>query len=322
MLVIKFGRADLANVRFAISPLVELHRSVLALEEPSARALHLPWIREALPRVKPRHLELLRALQPRNVYTPDFIHPPPSSPIARLEDELEEMLATPPDRVRDEVLVAYPNGEVPAILRPFLDRPETALRKLAEVIRKYWAAVLEAHWPRLQAVLEGDVLYRARQMADGGASRLFADLHPEAWFDGDSLRIEKKWKDTLVLDGRGLLFVPSAFAWPKLAAITEGPWQPTLLYPARGVGSLWEPVEHASEEALVALLGQRRATVLSALDMPRSTTDLASDLGLSSASISQHLGVLRDAGLVRANRVKRVVLYARTPRGDSLLQTG
>ena len=45
-------------------------------------------------------LELLRALQPQDVYTPDFIHPPPSSPLAEFEDELTEMLAVPEERVR------------------------------------------------------------------------------------------------------------------------------------------------------------------------------------------------------------------------------
>ena len=112
--------------------------------------------------------------------------------------------------------------------------------------------------------------------------------------------------------------MPSAFVWPKLAAITQGPWQPTLIYPARGVGTLWEPGGPAAPDTLAALLGGRRAAVLADLDAPRSTTELAQRLALPPASVSQHLAVLRDAGLVDANRVGRVVLYARTRRGDSL----
>jgi DNA-binding transcriptional ArsR family regulator len=319
MLVVRFNRSDLANIRFAISPLVELHQSVRALDDPSMQALHLPWIVESLPRADPAHLELLRALQPRNVYTPDFVHPPPSSPLARFEDEVGEMLATPPDEVREEVLYAYQHTPPPAVLRKLIEEPDAGLAQLAEVLRSYWSAVLESHWPRIRGVLEGDVLYRARQLADGGANKLLADLHPEAWFEDGALKVEKPWDADVVLDGRGLLFVPSVFGWPKLAAITEGPWQPTLIYPARGVGTLWEPGAPGSPDALVALMGRRRAAVLSALEVPRSTSDLASRLDLSPASVSQHLSVLRDAGLVHANRVKRVVLYARTPRGDALL---
>jgi DNA-binding transcriptional ArsR family regulator len=171
-------------------------------------------------------------------------------------------------------------------------------------------------------VLEGDVLYRARQLADGGVNQLLADLHPEAWFEDGALKIEKPWDAEVTLHGRGLLLVPSAFGWPRLAAITEGPWQPTLIYPARGVGTLWEPGAPGSIDALVALVGRRRAAVLSSLDVPRTTSDLAARLGLSAASVSQHLAVLRDAGLVHSNRVKRAVLYARTPRGDALVRPG
>jgi hypothetical protein len=319
MLVIRFGRRDLANVRFAISPLVEVHRSVRALDDPAARALHLPWITASRELVADVDVDLLRALQPRNAYTPDFVHPPPSSPLAQLDDELAEMLATPGGQIRAEIGHAYRNAAVPAVLRPFIDEPDVAVARLADVIRDYWQLALAPHWQRLRNVLEGDVLYRARQIADGGASRLLADLHPEVRFEQDALIIEKPWQATRELDGRGLLFVPSAFVWPLLAAITEPPWQPTLIYPARGVGTLWDPGHAAAPQALSTLLGRRRAAVLADLDAPRSTSELAHRLGLSTPSVSQHLAVLRDAGLVHANRVGRVVLYGRTPRGDQLL---
>jgi hypothetical protein len=42
MLIMRFGSEDLANVRFAISPAIEVVRSLSALRDPAARALHLP----------------------------------------------------------------------------------------------------------------------------------------------------------------------------------------------------------------------------------------------------------------------------------------
>jgi Family of unknown function (DUF5937)/Helix-turn-helix domain len=318
MLVLRFGPDDLANVRFAISPMVEVYRSVRALEDPAAQAIHLPWITSTRERVADLELDLLQALQPIEVYSPDFIHPPPTTPLAELEDELEEMVATPADRVRAEVQATYRRTEMPAVLRPFVDEPDAAVAALADLVRTYWDRALAPHWERLRALLEGDVLYRARQMADGGAHRLFADIHPELRFADDALWIEKRVDVTYTLDGRGLLFVPSAFAWPRMTAVTEPPWQPTLMYPARGVATLWDPGRAAAPEALAALLGHRRASVLAALDAPRSTTELAGALGLSAASVSQHLRVLRDAGLANGHRVGRSVLYVRSPTGDSL----
>jgi DNA-binding transcriptional ArsR family regulator len=315
MLVLRFGPGDLANVRFAISPLMELHRSVRALDDPGAQAIHLPWIAAARESTRDVDLDLLRTLQPRGTYSPDFIHPPPRSPLTELEDELAEMLTTPADEVRAEI------GRLGSrkILRPFLEEPDAALSALADVIRGYWRRALEPHWERLRGLLRGDVLYRGRRLADGGARFLFADLHPEARFEQGELRVEKPWHAKLALDGRGLLLVPSAFTWPVISAITEPPWQPTLMYPARGVGLLWEPAETATPASLRALLGHRRAAVLAALDAPRPTSEVAQRLGLSAPSVSQHLGVLKAAGLVHASRVGRLVMYARTQRGDVLL---
>src|SRR3954468_3015447 len=101
MVTVRLGPEDVANLRFAISPLMELHNSVRALEHPEAKALHLPWVAATRDRVRDLDMALLHALHPRGSYTPDFIDPPPRSPLGELEDDLEEMLGPPPGgRVR------------------------------------------------------------------------------------------------------------------------------------------------------------------------------------------------------------------------------
>ena len=185
-------------------------------------------------------------------------------------------------------------------------------------MRAYWERALAPHWERMRALLEGDVLHRARQLADGGAQRLLAGIHPELRFAGDTLFVDMPFHGELDLGGRGLLLVPSAFTWPRPSASIEPPYQPFVVYPARGVAALWEPARAAPPAALAALMGARRACVLGALSAPRSTTELARALELSPGSVSQHLGVLRDAGLVDAHRVGRIVLYARSPTGEAL----
>ena len=151
------------------------------------------------------------------------------------------MVATPAERVRAEVRDTYARRPLPPALEPFIADPARAVRDLARLVRVYWDRTLAPHWPRLRALLEGDVLYRARRMADGGAQQLFADLDPSvSWKDG-VLRVDKRVQATVELDQRGLLFVPSVFVWPAVLLITAPPWQPTLLYPARGVELLWEP---------------------------------------------------------------------------------
>ena len=240
----RFGPEDVANVRFAISPLMELHNSVRTLDHPEAKALHLPWVAATRARVaRPRHLRPAGAPALPRTYTPGL--PQPTASAARSatsSTELAAMLATPADQVRTEVRrVAQP---LPALLQPLLEddpRPRSPRSPI-------WSARTgSARSPRtgsaIRALLEGDVLYRARRLADAGAQRLFADIHPELRFADDTLFIDMPFDGHLDLEGRGLLFVPSAFTWPRPSASLEA--QPFVVYPARGIASLWDPARAA-----------------------------------------------------------------------------
>jgi DNA-binding HxlR family transcriptional regulator len=319
VIAMRMGADALAYVRFGISPLVETLRSVRVLADPASQALHLPWVAKARARTEDLDLAVLLALQPGDAYSPDFVHPPPTSPLAEFEQELGRMAATPPAQVRREVERAYAGRSMPSALKAVVASPGPAVRRLAELLAEYWRRVLEPDWPRIRAVLEGDVLYRARRMADGGAQGLFGDLQPTVASSDGVLRIAKRADGALDLDERGLLLVPSVFVGPAVSALMDPAWQPALVYPARGAGMLWEPAAPATTEALAALIGRRRGAILTALDQPRSTAELGRRLGLSGSSVSQHLGVLERAGLIHRHRVGRVVLYMRTPAGEAVV---
>jgi DNA-binding HxlR family transcriptional regulator len=326
MLEIVFDTEALTRVRFAISPTIELVASTAVLEDPSRGALHLPWVERARSRTAHLDLSPIRALQGSDTYNPDFIHPLPESPLTRFEEELESMTTTPPEQIRQEVRVAYEGRAMPRVLDSFVSEPRAAVQGLAELMRSYWQSAIAEDWERIRALLEHDVLYRARQIADGGTRALFADLDATVSWDEGVLRIDKECEGhlkfcdgRLELGARGLLLIPSVFAWPKVFVVTAPPWQPTLIYPARGVGMLWESRRDAAPDALSRLLGRNRAAVLTALDCPRSTTELAGLLGVSTGGISQQLNVLAEAGLVNRRRVRRHVLYLRTCDGDALV---
>ncbi len=321
MISARFDTEALVRVRFAISPMLETIRSVTALDDPAACALHLPWAEATSSQIGDLDLSPLRALQSSRGYNPDFVNPPPSGPLAEMDDELEVMLATPAAQIRAEVSGAYTGQPLPAVLEPFLSEPRRAIARLADLMRAYWDRALAEHWPRIRSLLEHDVLYRARQIADGGTRSLFADLDPRVSWDSGVLEVDVECGETteLDLDERGLLLLPSVFVWPKLTIVTAPPWQPTLIYPARGIGMLWSPQRPAPPDALAKLVGASRAALLIALDSPRSTTDLATELGISTGGVSQHLAILREAGLVHGRRVQRVVLYLRSADGDALV---
>jgi DNA-binding transcriptional ArsR family regulator len=171
-------------------------------------------------------------------------------------------------------------------------------------------------------------VYRVGQLTSRGWAAALSGLHPDlSWHQG---RIELcRWSndEDAELGGRGLLFIPSVFVWPRLALTLDPPWPPALIYPARGVAALWQ--EPATEDAyrggtgaLGRLIGSSRAAVLLALEEPASTSQLAATLGQSLGGIGDHLAVLRAAGLITRARSGRSVLYRRTAMGDALAAAG
>ena len=317
-----FTVEDLARTRFAISPMWELERSLMALRDPSTAALHLPWLRSLSGRLGGIELEPAVALIPTSGFSPDFITPPPAGPVGSVEDDLAALRRTPVRQIRREMELFRSQHPRSRVVRPWLDHPRREVRRLAGILEADWARAVEPEWPRIRAFLDADIAHRARRLADGGPAALFDDLHPDVGWGGDHLDVPvRRHSATIELAGRGLLLMPSAFQWARPAVIDLEPWQPTLIYPARGVATLWDDAP-AAPDGLARLLGATRASALADLSAPRSTTELARRLSISAANASHHLSALRGGGLVSARREGRVVLYVRTPTGDALVGAG
>ncbi|MFJ2777290.1 DUF5937 family protein [Kitasatospora sp. NPDC087315] len=318
-----FSVNDLAQTRFAVSPLWEVVTSLRALATAPVPALHRRWAEQVRPRLVGAGLERgrLAALVPATGHLPDFLNPTPAGPSPALADELTAITATAPEQVRADLdrLAAEHGGRLPARLRPLYRDPPAQLPRVAAEIETYWQLALAPYWARIRAVLEADVFHRARQAVEHGTARVLDDLHETVRWDGRALRLEQRHCAVERLDaGAGLLLVPSVFAWPRVLTRSLPPDPPQLAYPARGIAALWERRPGSRSDALAAVLGRSRARLLTELDSPASTTELARRTGLSAAAVSQHLTALRSADLTSAHRAGHAVLYARTAVADAL----
>jgi biotin operon repressor len=299
---------DLAGVRFAISPFNELSLSLRAWRDPGRYPLHLPWIHELTRARADLDTETLDELVNGILWTPDFLNPLPASPVTRLEDEFTLVAATPASVVeRDLRLLHGPDYRPPPLSR------------ILSALEGYWERCFAPHWPRMRALLEGDVTYRGREIAQRGLAAMFADLAGRVSLVGDVVEVRLRTGVTWTRATAGeLTLTPSL--WTLNASTPISPDEPPLIiYAARGMGTLWEPQPLPAPGALTALLGSMRAGLLVQLGTPASSTELAARLGVSTTAVNQHLRALRAGGLLVSARHGRSVLYRRSDVADRLL---
>ncbi|WP_432040607.1 DUF5937 family protein [Streptomyces cucumeris] len=315
--------SDLVRMRFAMSPMWEVGPSLRLLHSGSAHPVHRTWAEQVRPRLTAAGLDRgwLVELVPPAGYVPDFLNPAPTRPAPTLSEELAGIVATSAARVRHDLdRLGQEQGRLGPRTRSLYADPAARLPRVAEEIEHYWELALAPYWARMQALLEADIFHRSRQVAEHGVGRLFNALHPSVSWDDNALRLDRRQRPlSREAAGAGLLLIPSVFTGPSPFTSVAPPEPPQLAYPARGTGTLWasRPVPRA--DALSAVLGRSRTVLLTELETPASTTELARRTGLSAAGVSQHLTALRNAGLVSAHRAGRSVLYARTSVAESVL---
>ncbi|MFB7325934.1 ArsR/SmtB family transcription factor [Streptomyces sp. NPDC056190] len=317
----------LARTRFAVSPLHEAAATLLPWGLRPATDTD-PWVARARRGLRRARLPLLSELAlDGGGYVPDFLSPHPTGPSPTVEEELEQVRNTPPDRVLFE-LEALRDGrphnglagaEVPPRVSRAMDRGGGYVaRQVAEELGRYWDLAFAPYWEAAQAVLEAEVDRCAGVLARHGAAALFNSLHPGiAWSDG-TLRVDSRF--TVEVAVPLLIVVPSLVVPQPTVAVDPvrgGRRPPMVACPVRDRAAVPQP----PSDELARLLGPTRAGLLTALARPASTTELARHHFLSPATVSYHLGVLHKSGLVTRTRSGRAVLYHRTPAGSRLTGT-
>lgn len=318
MIRIELTDDDLGRTRLALSPLWELVASLFWLHTDQPSAEYAPWVasaRSALRGVELGPLDLSIAF-PR--YVPDFAAPIPTDPLPSLAAEIETVRSTDPALVRADI-VEYWADDPPPPWDAFVTRPKEMVDRLADALHAYWDATLADDWPRLRAVLEGEMLGRARALALSGPAAVLEELHPSVRWRRPVIELFKDKDFEMHLDGRPLVLIPLVFARGVLMGVSEGQRAVAIGYQARGTSALWAPAAVDDDGRLDLLFGHGRATVLRALERPATTTELARRLSYAPSTVSAHLDVLARAGLVDRHRARRSVFYGLNETGASLV---
>src|SRR3954465_12770226 len=140
MATYEFGLEDLTRLRFAISPMWEVVASLRRLRAPSGAGIHLPSLNDPRDSGALQDIDLAAALTltPTVGYVPDFLTPPPSTPLARFEDEIELVARPAPTQVPNDMRLCGGRRKLPPVLEHFETQPRKAVKQLADVLERYW----------------------------------------------------------------------------------------------------------------------------------------------------------------------------------------
>ncbi|MCE7004471.1 winged helix-turn-helix domain-containing protein [Kibdelosporangium philippinense] len=327
MLRIHFTAADLMRIRIRTEPdpLWEVLLSLHMLQTGHGAIVFDGWRKEVRRVLRPS-VSLLTALAPPTGYSPDFLTPDCDS--ADIDHGLERLLATSRDELHQDMARLAAGSPVPRWTSMLADGDAGVLQEVASAIKAYFTTAVLPYWPNIRTHIRTDRDKRADLATDRGFEKLLNTLHPTMRWRAPVLEVDYPVEQDLHLDGRGLVLIPSFFCWRNPIKSADPARAPVLVYPVdrdlswpsgRDVDSI-----APRPESLTALLGRTRAAVLRAIaDMPlQNTSALAKSAGISLSGASQHVTVLRDAGLVVTHRHNGAAVHKLSARGALLLGDG
>ncbi|MEU1469298.1 winged helix-turn-helix domain-containing protein [Streptomyces sp. NPDC005761] len=325
MLRVHFTSEDLARVRVAPGPdfLWEISNSVQTLQRRDGERVFGTWRRWVRPRLSasPR---LLSSLLPPRGYSPDFLTPT-SGDRATLQAALDTLMSTPRPRLRTDLTHLAGSFQLPGWVGSLAGGDTDTLRRLGGALGTYQREALAPYWRRVHAHIDADRAVRLHSLLDGGTEGLLTGLGPQFRWRPPVLEVTYPVDQHLHLGGRGLVLQPSFFCWPTPITLADGDLPPVLVYPIHhapdwaGPAPVPGPRPTNDTGPLGPLLGHTRAGVLRATRTGCSTVEAARLLDVTHPAVSQHLNVLRAAGLVATVRRAGRSFHVATAEGRALL---
>ncbi len=326
-----FTADDLARTRLASGPrsLLELEIAIRQLQE-RRHPVHFDAWRQRMGERLPPRLSPLFELIPSTGAGVGFVD-------SGLTDEgspaalVERLRSTPAATVRRD-MEEWARQRATRLSPQTRRASESPLfaRQVADLVEEAYERIVAPYWPQIDRLAAADRVLRLKHLGEHGVDRLLRELNPRRMIWQPPVlhvTMASGFSGDVHLGGRGLLLIPSLFGshYPLLEHDAEQPWitfpvrsdQPLGAAPAAVTATaLAEP-----PQSLAALLGRTRALVLSVIaDHPGSTTtQLAERARISPASASEHVTVLRNAGLAALLRDGKHALHTLTAAGHVLL---
>lgn len=316
MIRVHLNAEDLLRIRFAShpAPLIELGHALAALHR--SDPVFTGWRCSAGAQL-PRPARPLLDLIPGSATGPLFLDPVSTS----VEEGLQLVRQAPPAFITDELQRITGTARPPSWVRMLAEQDRQSWRDLIRALGLAHQCLIADSWPQVWSGFRSERAWRGRLMAEFGVQGALATLHPAIEWDGTVLQIRTPKEVDFYPGGAGVTLLPSVF-WtgrPQIGHHPDG--SVVIVYPALTPLPILQQAPSGHSDPLSALLGRTRAAVLQLTACPRTTTNLASELTISAATVSGHTKALRAAGLIVTTRAGKAVQHSVTPLGSMLLDS-
>lgn len=335
---------NVLRVRFGHSALLETSAALRTLQSASRYSPYAEWLTAVADASTHPTIQMLLPLHRPEGETPEFLgipRPGMTREVADPEAEWRDLRGVPAAAIRSGVVECL-QEDAPALEALLAD--DDPAQRLAEAMHVAFDLLVAPWWTRIQSFVHADIAYWTSRLATEGLGTVLDELHNDIAWDGTTLSLgpgdapfDAKTRGggliqlplRLLRDeapdpntrDEGLALLPLALLYPVPGACFKERWQTTLLFPTRSVGKIWEDSSiTVGRDPLADLLGRNRASILSQTVPGRGTLTIARSLGLSPATVSEHLSILRASGLVTSFRAGRSVIYQSTNMGRLLLE--
>lgn len=239
------------------------------------------------------------ATMPLRDFATQALQPLASRPDLPLEDAPQD----PTDRLLTHARAR--NRRVESATSALLSNPEQVRERLLEFLASCDRAFFAAEWPRLAPTLERAAADVTTLQAERGSVAVLVSLAHGIRARGATVTIDKSTTGTIDLaSGRRVLVIPSLLCHPHVIVQSEPAWTPVIQYPVqRPAPRRALPPLDVTARRLEALADPSRLELCALIAREaRATQELAAMTGLTTPTVSRHLKVLRDAGLVTSTQ--------------------
>ncbi|HEY6739368.1 MAG TPA: winged helix-turn-helix domain-containing protein [Actinopolymorphaceae bacterium] len=271
----------------------------------------VPGVRRLRSFVSDPELRPLFALQPPYGFSAGFVAPRSID----LETGLATVRAQPADRIRHELAEIWPGARLRGWQTLLHEGDPRGLALVERAVRRFHRLAIDRIEPGVAVIRAADVTTRVEILGRHGLSAAVDGLHRSIRLRGTTLEIARDWDFDIRLEGQGVQFQPSPFLLDEVRVehVEDSDHPLVISYPARA------RVAPPPKDSLARLLGSTRARVLEVAAVGSSTTEIASRVGISPSSASEHATALRAAGLLASNRVGSRMEHRLTELGAELL---